>query len=224
MTSNDILARLRANRGLTIGLAAALVFVLAALSVFGTFNRIQKDGVARETRLTSQYADNQNELATLISNFYEQLGIADAKSGKMDAILSNAIRGRYDDTGVEFGGGSAGAMFSAMVEAYPNLEGLDIYDQVATTVAGGREAYKQKQTKLLDMLREYDTWAESGIIHAKLVDMAGRPGDTLRAPVGDQILTGPTAREQMYRIVLNQQARDAYESATLEPLQVPGQQ
>lgn len=202
-----------------LAVAGALV-VIGALALFSLFNRVHKQGVAYETGLNAQYQANQNELSTFISNFYEQVGLAEAKSEKMDAILAGAVRGRYDGTGVEFGG-TDGALFSAMVEAYPDLTGLDIYDQVAATISAGREAYKNDQDKLLDMLRTYDTWRESGLLHRQVVKVVGFPSESLRAQVGDEAVTGQAALERMRIIVTTSQARDAYESGNLDPLTVP---
>lgn len=210
-----------ASRTFLISVGAGLLALVLLVGAFSTANRVQKQGIAYETQLTAQYLDNQNELSTLVSNFYEQLGIADAKSEKMDQIIVNAVKGRYDDTGVQFGG-TDGALFSAMVEAYPDLAGLNIYDQVAATISAGREAYKQKQTKLLDMLRTYDDWRQAGLIHRMIVSAVGFPSITLRAQIGEEAVTGQAALDQMYVIVTTSQARAAYEDGNLDPLEVPG--
>ena len=72
------------------GVSVGLVLILV-LGLYGKFNGINKDGVKRETALSAQYSDNQNELSKFQSGFYEMLGVADAKSAKMDQILSDAV-------------------------------------------------------------------------------------------------------------------------------------
>lgn len=202
-----------------IGVGVLLILVIV---LFSTFNGIRNTGVDKETALSAQYLDNQNELSTYISKFYEQIGIADRKSEQLNRILEDAVKGRYDnDLQAATPGESGGALISAIVEAYPDLSGLDSYDKVLDTISAGREAYKQKQTKLLDMLRNYDKWREQGLIHNVLVNIAGYPSDNLKARLGSKVVTGQAALDQMYMIVLTSQAAEAYETGELDPLEAP---
>lgn len=207
-----------------------IVAVLTALLlIFGLFtyskiNSLHREGVQREAELTAQYLDAQNELGSFISTFYEQLGIADRKSEKLDLILSDAVKGRYDQTGLTPatpGQPQGNQLISAIVEAYPDLSGLNSYDRILDTIASGRTAYKNKQSLLLDKLRAYDTWRNQNIFGSMLIRIAGFPSDNLRAQVGQQFVTGKAAENQMYVIVLPSDAQQAYTSGTLAPLTVP---
>lgn len=197
-----------------------VVILLLVVVVYSSLNGINKAGVDKETALNAQYLDNQNELGSFISTFYEQLGIADRKSDKLDQILSDAVKGRYEgETSAQPG---QGQLFSAITEAYPDLtQNLSVYDRVLDTVSSGRAAYKNKQSKLLDMLRDYDRWRTRGIFHKQLVNMAGYPSDGLEARIGTKTVHGDAARDQMYLIVLPSQAAEAYQTGTLEPLTIP---
>lgn len=190
--------------------------VILSMVLYGTFNNIDKEAERREAALTAQYLDNQNELSKFISGFHEQFGIAEAKAEKLDVILEDAMKGRYSEGSTAQPVG--GQFISAVVEAYPDLSGLDSYDRVMDYVAGGRESYKQQQTKLLDMIREYDTWRRSGLIHQRLVSMAGHPGDGLRAQIGAFVVTGDEALDQMRLIVTTSGTQQAYTTGTMEPL------
>lgn len=210
-----------AQAHLKVLIAVGVVLVLV-ITLYGKFNGIRHEGVDRETALSAQYQDNQNELSSFISTFYEQLGIADRKSEQLDRILEDAVKGRYDDTGLQAATpNESNDLISAIVEAYPDLSGLDTYDTILDTISSGREAYKQKQTKLLDMLRSYDKWREQDIIGSVLIDLSGYPSDNLRAQIGTQVTRGQDALDQMYVIVLTSQAADAYETGELDPLEVP---
>jgi len=202
---------------LLIPLVAVLVIVVV---VFSTFNGVQKEGVDKETALNAQYLDNQNELGAFISTFYEQLGIADRKSDKLNQILTEAVKGRYEgETSAQPG---QGQLFSAISEAYPDLtQNLSVYDKVLDTVSSGRQSYKNKQSKLLDMLRSYDRWRTRGILHKALVGMAGYPSDGLEARIGTKVVHGKDARDQMYLIVLPSDAAEAYTTGTMEPMTIP---
>ena len=199
---------------ITLGVVAALVVV--AISLYGYVNNMRSAGITHETALNAQYLDNQNELSSFKSSFYEQVGVANLKSDKLDQILEDAVKGRYEG---KMEPGTGGSMFSAITEAYPDLKGqLDLYDRIVDFVRAGREAYKQKQSKLLDQLRAYDKWRQDGIVKSVL----GIPSDALEARIGTKVPRGVAARDQMYVIVLTSDTKKAYETGVDEPMQVPG--
>ncbi len=211
---NAFLTKARNSPGLLIGLGVLAVILLIGLGLYGKANSIQKTGVGYEKQLNATYLDNQNELSKFTSGFYEQLGIANAKSDQMDRILQDAVSGRYENAAQ----GQGGAMFSAMVEAYPDLAGLNSFDKVMDYVAAGRQSYKEQQSKLLDMIRVYETWSESGIIHSMLVDMMGYPSKNLEARIGTGVVTGELALQQMKLIVTSEGVQQAYTTGKQEPL------
>lgn len=193
--------------------------ILGAIGLYGYANGLQQEAVARETELNAQYLDNQNELSTYISKFYETIGVANLKSDKMDQILLDAVKGRYE--GHSSAQPGQGQLFSAIQEAYPNID-LSIYDRIVDQIASGRDAYKQKQSKLLDMLRAYDKWRESGLIQSRIIAAMGVPSERLEARIGTSVKRGAEARDQMYLIVLTKSTTDAYNSGQLDPLSIPG--
>ena len=198
-----------------IGLGAA---ALVVISMFLYVNGVRNTGITFETGLTAQYLDNQNNLSAYISGFYEQLGVANLKSDKLDQILTDAIKGRYEGAG---GFGKGGGFFNAISEAYPDLAGLNTYDKIMDYVSAGRESYKATQSKLLDMLRSYDAWRAQGLIRSTVVaSVLGVPSDRLIARIGETELHGRDALKKMYEIVLASDAKKAYETGTMEPLKV----
>lgn len=208
-----------------IGCGGLLALVLiVGLSFYGYFNGLQKEAVEQENRLNAQYLDNQNYLSAYIGGFYEMVGVANLKSDKMDQILMDAVKGRYitkDANGNEAGGFSAnGAFFSAVKEAYPNIEGLNIYDKITDYISGKREGYRAIQSKLLDMLRAYDTWRQTGIVRSLLLkNVLKIPSEyRLVARVGDQTWRGQSALDKMYQIVLTDSTKQAYKTGTMAPL------
>src|SRR3990167_9253962 len=158
------------------------VFIVG-ISVYGYFNGVRNELVRQETALNGQYQDNQNELSSYEVSFYEQTGLANLKSEKMDKIITDAIKGRYEGKdGQPVERGQGGAFFSAIVEAYPDLRGqLDVYDKIISFVASGREAYKAKQSKQLDMLRAYESYRQTGWVRSLFVNWIGYP--SLRAQI-----------------------------------------
>lgn len=202
-----------------IALALVAALVIGGFSLYSFVNSLRSESVARENALNAQYLSNQNYLSAYVSGFYEQLGVAGAKSDKLDQILSDAVKGRYESSG---GFAPNGAFFSAIVEAYPDLSALNIYDKIVDYVASQREGYRGIQDKLLDMLRSYDTWRQDGLIQSMIVsDILGIPSERLEARIGTDVKRGLEARDRMFTIVLASQAKEAYETGILDPLQVP---
>ena len=213
--------RLHSNRGgLTVGVLVALLIggglFVGGLSLYGYANSTRNEAVTREIQLSAQYLSNQNYLSSYISTFYEQVGIANLKSQKMDEILIDAAKGRYGENGIE-----GGSLMVAIAEAYPDVKSLDIYDKIMTTISSGREGYRAIQDKLLDQLRAYDTWRAQGILRSWALG-SFFPSNNLKARIGDTELIGGEALKKMYQIVLASQAKDAYEKGTMDPLTVPG--
>lgn len=221
---DDRLPPVLRKRWLQVVICVALVFLLIVGYSYNKINSLHRKGVDRETELTATYLDAQNELGAFISTFYEQVGIADRKSAQLDTVLSDAVKGRYDGTGLTPatpGQTQGNQLISAMVEAYPDLGGLNSYDRILDTISAGRSAFKNKQTDLLDKLRGYDKWRNQNIVGSFFIRLAGFPSDNLRAQVGQQFVTGKAAENQMYVIVLPSDAAQAYTTGTLEPLTVP---
>ena len=201
--------------GIIVTAAVLILFVLTGAGLYGWVNGLRSTSVGYETGLNAQYLDNQNYLSAYISGFYEQLGVANLKSEKMDKILMDAVKGRYGEKGFS----SQGAFFSAVAEAYPDIKGLNIYDKIVDYVSAKREGYRAIQSKLLDVLRSYDYWRQDGIIQSWVVETwLGVPTGRLEARLDGKVSRGKEAREQMYVIVLADQAADAYKSGRMAPL------
>ena len=196
------------------------LFVIG-VALYGYANGVRNEMVGQETALNAQYQDNQNELGNYEVSFYEQTGLANLKSEKMNKIISDAVKGRYEGKdGQPVERGQGGAFFSAMVEAYPDLRGqLDVYDKIISFVASGREAYKAKQSKQLDMLRAYESYRQTGWVRSLFVNWIGYP--SLRAQIGQKVVRGTDALSQMELIVTTETTNQSYESGKMKALTVP---
>jgi hypothetical protein len=207
-------------------LIVSLVVILfvgccAIVGLVSWVRETQATGVGFEQRLGTQYLDNQNELSKYISGFYEQAGVLEAQTDALDQILLDAVKGRYDEGGFA----AESPFFAAIFEAYPEASAaqlMDNYGALQDYITAGRESYANKQTKLLDILRAYDTWRFSGLARPFLIRLLGFPSENLKARVGDFVFTGQSAVDKMYAIVLTERAVEAYEDGRLDPLQYPG--
>lgn len=202
--------------GWLIGLAIATTLLVAGLGVWAKINGIRNEAIYKETQLSAEYRVNQNHLSSFISEFHETVGIADRKTDQLDRVLMDAVKGRYGEDGFT----TNGALFTALREAYPDLQGLNIYDQILSTIRAGRTDFKNRQDKLLDELRDYDAWRAQGILRSIALGNFF-PSRHLEARFGSQIFYGQEAEEKMKDIVLVQEATDAYTTGRMAPLQAP---
>lgn len=206
----------RISNGLIVTVVGAIILAIVAISLFSQFNTIQKQMIAKENALSAQYQDNQNELSTFTTSIKETMGVAERNTQALDTVLQNAVKGRYEGNG---GTPQNGQLLSAMVEAYPNLDNLSTpYAKIQDAILAGRTAYKNKQSKLLDMLRDYDTWRNSGIIRSQMTKMMGAPSNNLVARVGSNSWSGADGLAKMYQIVLADDAVDSYNSGRMTPM------
>lgn len=206
------------GRIITLVVLGALAFT--GLSLYGYANSLWNAAVDFQTGLNAGYKSNQNYLSAYESGFYETIGVANLKSAKMDKIISDAVKGRYEgNTSAKPGGGS---LFSAIAEAYPDLAQLNIYDKMVDYISAGRAGYRNKQDALLDQLRGFDKWRETGIIQHMLIQWGGFPDNNLVACAGpDDCKYGMEAKQRMFNIVLTEGTENAYKTSKMAPLQVP---
>lgn len=205
-----------------IGAVVVLVLIIVGFSIYGSINGTRGQAITKENQLVAAYQDNQNELSTYILQFNETLGIADKQSDVLNDIILNAVQGRYDNDG-SLQPGTGGTMFSAIAEAYPDLTATtETYAKVQDLVIAGRNAFKNKQTHLLDLIRDYNTWRESDLFRSFLLkNIIGAPTDNLKVTVGDDTYRGEEALDKISQIILTDEAADAYETGTQGPLITP---
>lgn len=205
--------------GKIITILVLVGLVGGAFSLYGYINTLRDQRVDWETQLPNQYSANQSYLSAYMGGFYEQVGVAKLKSDKMDKILLDAVKGRYEGAGGFKS--SKEALFSAIKEAYPDLSGLNIFDKMMDYIASKREGYRADQAKLLDMLRGYDKWRQSGILQSWIIKhILDCPSENMIARVGEKKFTGQAALDQMYLIVLVEGTTEAYTTGKMKPLEV----
>jgi len=205
-------------KGWMFAVGGIALVVLLIIVGFAKVNSVQKTSIDKETQLNAQYEVTQIKYSNFRTGFYEQLGIAREKSDKLDAILFDAIRGRYDGkTSAQPGQGS---LFSAIYEAYPDLTQLNIYDRIVDYIQAGRTAFSNDQSKLRDMLRDYNSWRKSGMIHRIFVGWAGAPTDALEARVNGKVLRGQAALDQMSILIVSGETSEIFESGEDKPVDI----
>ncbi len=201
-----------------VGGLIVLALLVGVFTVIGTYTGIRNDGRTQELALTKQFKDTQVGYGQFRTSIHDQLSIAREKRDAMDKILVDAITGRYDKKN---GNNEVDkqAVFSAIVEAYPNLSGLDIYDRIIVQIQAGREAFAKDQEQMQDMIRSYNQWRTTGsFVHPTFVDWAGFPSDSLEARIGDKVYRGQEALDKMSQIIVGSDTSQIFDSGTDKPL------
>lgn len=199
-------------------LSIIVVFIMLVLSGYSYINNTRNDVVSMESDLMVQYPANMAYLSSYVGGFYEMLGVTNLKSEKMDKILIDSVKGRYEGNG---GFSPNGAFFSAIKEAYPDLSGLNSYDKIIDYSSAKREGYRADQVKLLSMLRNYDNYINSNIVRSLIVkNIFNAPTRRLKVRVGDKEYIGQDAIDKMLQIVLVEGVTESYETGKMKPLSV----
>lgn len=197
---------------------AILAIVVIFFSGVGCYSSARKGAINKENALEAQYRANQNEISSYKAGAREQFSVAVAKTDALNRIIEDAVKGRYEGAGQKPGTG--GALFSAIKEAYPTLD-LSVYDRIIDYIQGKREAYKNVQNKLLDMIQDYENYLSDSLTRQAL--LSNFPSNRLEARVGDTVYKGDAALQKMKQIVLTKEAEKAYENGEEEPLDFSGQ-
>lgn len=202
-----------------ISLIIVAFIIMPLISGYSYYNNVRNDVVSMESDLMVQYPANMAYLSSYNGGFYEMLGLANLKSEKMDKILLDSVKGRYEGNG---GFSPNGAFFSAIKEAYPDLSGLNSsYDKIIDYSSAKREGYRADQVKLLSMIRNYDNYINSNIIRSFIVkNILNAPTRRLKVKVGDKEYIGQDALDKMFQIVLVEGVTKAYETGKMKPLSV----
>ncbi len=194
-----------------IVLGGILLIILLA-----TWNNVVNEGNKQQADLSAQYVKNQNSLSICITKINETANVTKAQSEAFTAAMVDTVKGRYQQPGSS-AVPDQGKLFSAIIENYPELSGLnDAFARVYTVIVGCRDNYRGDQDHLLDMLRKFDAW-RTGSLTVKTLG-GNFPTDNLIARVGDQKYTGQTAKDKMYAIVLAADALKSYQTGELEAL------
>jgi len=218
------------NKTLIItGIIAAAVLA-CVLGFYGYYNGLNTERVDQETTLSASYQSNQVELDNYVKTIKEAVGIANVKSDKIDQILRDAVSGRYGDSRQNLDGsapvknGQGGSFISAIVEAYPDIKGqLNVYDHIIDKVFAGREAFKQKQNLLLDRVRSYEKWMNTGLVQSFIIKkMIGCPTELLEARVGTSVKHGRDALDQIKLVVTSGATNNAFNTGKDDGVEIPG--
>ncbi|HEY9784811.1 MAG TPA: hypothetical protein V6D17_05365 [Candidatus Obscuribacterales bacterium] len=202
-----------------LGVIAAVVIGIG-ISLISTYTSVRNEGRHQELTLTAKYKAVQASYGQDRLAFTDQLGIAREKRDAMDKILTDAVSGRYNKPGSPQV--DNGKLFSAVVEAYPDLKGLDIYDKILDFVTKMRTKFAQDQAQIAEMVKNYNEWRTTGsFLHPWIVSMCGFPSDSLEVRIGDKVYRGQEALDKMSRPIVGGDTNDIFDGGEDKPAHQP---
>lgn len=147
--------------GIFIGL-----LILVAATCAGSYISANNYGASIEAQLKAERSNNQNILATYYQKIKEAAQVPDMYVEDLKKVTEAAIQGRYGANGSK-------AVFQWLKEQNPQLDSK-IYVKLQQIIESGRDEFKNGQTKMLDVKRQYE--AQQGFFWRGLwLRIAGYP-------------------------------------------------
>ncbi len=204
---------------IVIGVIAAVVLGLVGWGI-STYTGIRNDGRNTELSITAKYKAMQASYGQDRLAFTDQIGIAREKRDAMDKILTDAVSGRYNKPGSPQV--DNGKLFSAITEAYPDLAGLNIFDQIMPFITQMRSKFAQDQAQVAEMIRDYNSWRTTGsFLHPTFVDWAGFPSDALEMQANGNVYRGKDALDRMSRPIIGSDTGVIFDTGVDQPALTP---
>jgi uncharacterized protein (UPF0333 family) len=126
-----------------------VVIVLAAVFCFMSYVSAHNFAVGIEAQLKAAKANNENILAQYGQKLQESTQVPDMARDDIVKVVKAAIEGRYGDNGSQ-------AAIQVLREQNPNVD-PQLYRTIQAMIESGRDEFKQGQTKILDIIRNYET-------------------------------------------------------------------
>lgn len=180
--------------GLAVAAVVVGIFVLLFLNAAAYGNRM-------EARLDAIVQDNENVYSTMAASIAEIANVAEESVKQQRQYLTDALAARYGSDGSQ-------ALFQWLQEQNPALN-IAIYEKIAQVIESKRNEFQSAQTRMIDVKRQYVTSLGSPI-YGLFLKAAGYPKVNVGYPRG-------TADD--YQAVVNQQAREAFDTGVDQGLQ-----
>ena len=133
--------------------AGALLF--GGLILFMVNNGVTNTGNKLESQLSATYNSGAATLSACQKKTANAVGVTKAQSAALDKIIADAASGRYG-AGAQI---NEKAILGAIVEAYPNLSGLDkSFQDAMVIITGCQDDFLGAQKDVQDKVREFNSW------------------------------------------------------------------
>lgn len=185
--------------------------------VFGIANSIQStfnEGERREQDLTALYNTSLISLSTCLDQGRTAAQVTEQEYESLKEILVEVAGARYDSPSTASNVIGGGQLFSAVVEAYPQIDQRS-WQNLQTVVVGCRDEFQGSQDRIQASAAEYNRWRVSNDVFNGWIK-SQFPSNELKVvtAVGDT-LYGQSAYDRITRVVSVEGASQAFETGDL---------
>lgn len=134
----------------TLGILVGVLFMfiliigLAAGTIWGH----TKNAISLEEQINAQYASNKSNYDSMWKSLKEMTQVTDLQAEQFKSVYDDLISARYNDEKL---------LFKSIQEQNPNLD-TSVYTELQRTISNNRKTFDNNQTKIADIVREYNTY------------------------------------------------------------------
>lgn len=127
----------------------ALVISFAAITAIVSYVSANNQGARMENQIKAEFENNKNILATYSQKVAEAAQVPEMYRDDLHKVVVEAIQSRYGAEGSK-------ATFQWLKEQNPSLDPA-LYTKLQQIIEAGRDEFKNSQTRLIDVKRNYQT-------------------------------------------------------------------
>ena len=125
-----------------------ITVILAAVIAVFSYISANNYGAKAEATIEAQYKNNKNIYAQYQQKILEIVQVPEMYKNDLKEVVAEAMSGRYGADGSK-------AVFQWIQERMPNFDSK-LYTEIQRNISSGRKDIELGQTKLLDMLSNYE--------------------------------------------------------------------
>lgn len=142
--------------GLILGVSVVACVAIASINVFS----VRSTCIDLKESIEQQYQANQSNYDSMVKSAKEMVQVTDMYAEDFEKIYSDLIAGRNQDTGL---------LFKVVQESNPNLDST-VYTTLQRELSANRKTFDNNQQKLLDRVREYNSFVQKKFISATILN------------------------------------------------------
>jgi hypothetical protein len=217
---NKFMEFLRKNKKRVIIGSVIAVVLVTILGYFVWRKGVENDGEVIQERLEETYQNAQNSLSSCLDQGRTAAQVTNQEFEELKGLLTDVASARYRGEDGEviqssedvIGGGAA---FSAVVEAYPQID-QSSWQRLQSIVVGCRDEFQGKQDRIFAEARALDEWiARDSVWNSHIRNNFPSSGLEVTDSATDDELEGEEALDYITRVIMVDEAREAYETGTL---------
>ena len=194
---------------------AIILLLLVGLTWFLLTNSVKNEGNSRQASLVKKYKETTNYLSDCVVKTTQLVGATKAHTEAINTVVTDAVKGRYEE-GSSAKPGANDALFSALVEAYPDTSGISkVFGDVMDKIAGCRTDVRRKQSELQNSIALFNKWRDAGT-KTRYFGGSKYPTNGLEIKVAGRSVTGQEALDQMGNIMAVSEATEGRDTNKLK--------